>query len=221
MSTSSHRSGPLRPVPYNPLDKTALARSMEAELLSKGSQRLDNVPEFLGTGIYVLYYAGPHTLYTPIAGTQTPIYVGKAVPRGARKALTDDTRIGNEMWSRIDEHRQSTAYAADLDPADFHVRYLVADELFIPLAESLMIRTFRPIWNQVVDGFGNHDPGGGRYEGRMPDWDTLHPGRPWAARMRKPGKFTRAELTMKVRLHFEAHPPATAETRLPPRAPDE
>ncbi|GAC69556.1 Eco29kI family restriction endonuclease [Gordonia soli] len=37
-----------------------------------------------------------------------------------------------------------------------------------------------PVWNALVDGFGNHDPGRGRRAGRRSLWDTLHPGRPWA-----------------------------------------
>jgi hypothetical protein len=39
---------------------------------------------------------------------------------------------------------------------------------------------FSPIWNKVVDGFGNHDPGKGRYQQFRSRWDTLHPGRSWA-----------------------------------------
>jgi hypothetical protein len=32
----------------------------------------------------------------------------------------------------------------------------------------------------LIDGFGNHDPGSGRYKGVRPRWDVLHPGRSWA-----------------------------------------
>jgi hypothetical protein len=199
----SFGSEPLQPAPFNPLDKRALARSVEMELLEQELKRLDQVPKFYGAGIYVLYYYGSNSLYLPISGTGMPIYVGKAVPAGARKALTDDTKVGTPLWSRIDEHRESVAYASDLGAAEFRVRYLVADELFIPLAETLMIRTFKPVWNQVVDGFGNHDPGRGRYEGKMPDWDTLHPGRPWASRIRGEGRFSREQLIERVRVHFE------------------
>ena len=31
-----------------------------------------------------------------------------------------------------------------------------------------------------VDGFGNHDPGSGRYEQAKSDWDVVHKGRAWA-----------------------------------------
>ena len=145
---------PLRPVPYNPLETKELARSVEGALLEKQPQRLDKVSEFFGAGIYVLYYHGPNSLYERISGTATPIYVGKAVPRGGRKGRTGSV-AGKELWGRIDEHRESAACAQDLDPTDFDARYLVTEELFISLAERLMIQSFLPVWNAVVDGFGN------------------------------------------------------------------
>lgn len=46
---------------------------------------------------------------------------------------------------------------------------------------------FRPVWNMVIDGFGNHDPGSGRYNQKISSWDTLHPGRSWAMKL-QPGK---------------------------------
>jgi hypothetical protein len=215
----SGEHSPLRPVPYNPLEKRELARTVEAALLDTQSQPLGEVPEFLGTGIYVLYYDGPHDLYLPISGTATPIYVGKAVPRGARTARNDDSVVGKELRDRIDEHRESITWAADLDPADFYVRYLVTDELFISLAERLMIRSFRPVWNRVVDGFGNHDPGAGRYDQRVSPWDTLHPGRPWVPRLRKPCKYTFEQIVARVQAHFMS-PQVAAEVSLPPTAPE-
>ena len=32
-----------------------------------------------------------------------------------------------------------------------------------------------PLWNTTVDGFGNHDPGKGRYEQAISDWDVPDP----------------------------------------------
>lgn len=208
-----------RPIPYNPLEKAELARSVEAALLATEPQPLDHVPEFYGVGIYVLYYRGSLDLYEPISETSTPIYVGKAVPRGSRKALTNDAVTGKELWERISEHRESTRSAADLESADFMARYLVADDVFIPLAERLMIRTFTPVWNVIVDGFGNHDPGGGRYNQRVSPWDALHPGRSWVPRLTRPCKFTREEIVRKVGDHFAAHPPVAVEAKLPPVGP--
>ncbi len=83
--------------------------------------------------------------------------------------------------------------AKNLDPADFTFRYLIVDDIWIGLGESLMIQRYQPLWNQVVDGFGNHDPGKGRHAGMKPLWDELHPGRPWAAKC-SPPKMSRPEI---------------------------
>jgi hypothetical protein len=50
-----------------------------------------------------------------------------------------------------------------------------------------------PLWNQKLDGFGNHDPGAGRYNQQRSPWDVIHPGRPWAARL-KPNSRSKAEI---------------------------
>jgi hypothetical protein len=47
----------------------------------------------------------------------------------------------------------------------------------------VLIRRHSPVWNSLVDGFGNHDPGSGRHAGVRSQWDTLHPGRLWADRL--------------------------------------
>jgi len=46
-----------------------------------------------------------------------------------------------------------------------------------------MTRRYNPLWNSHIDGFGNHDPGKGRYEQAKSEWDVLHPGRVWAERL--------------------------------------
>jgi len=52
---------------------------------------------------------------------------------------------------------------------------------------------FSPLWNRMLDGFGNHDPGAGRYNQQRSPWDVVHPGRPWAAKLkpnsRSPDEF--------------------------------
>jgi hypothetical protein len=206
-----------RPTPYNPLEKSELAKSVETALLARPRERLDQVAEFLGVGIYVIYYNGSHPIYVSLSAA-TPIYVGKAVPRGSRKGRTAPVGAGRELWERIDEHRESAEQAADLDPSHFDVRYLVADELFIPLAERLMIRTFGPVWNVVVDGFGNHDPGSGRYNQKLSPWDALHPGRPWAQRLGPP-KIPPDAIVAEVQNYLAGRPALAAEVNLPPDVP--
>jgi hypothetical protein len=55
------------------------------------------------------------------------------------------------------------------------------------LGESLLIEKTKPLWNVVVDGFGNHDPGSGRHNQQVSSWDTIHPGRQWVKKL-QPGK---------------------------------
>ena len=73
----------------------------------------------------------------------------------------------------------------------------------IGTVEAALIKITQPLWNTVVDGFGNHDPGSGRYEQARSDWDVLHPGRLWADKCK--GKSSnRAEVENKIKLHFSA-----------------
>lgn len=113
-----------------------------------------------------------------------PIYVGKAVPSGSRKGLGGfGVSPGRVLFNRLRQHSKSIDAATNLDLDDFRCRYLVVDDIWIPLAESLLINRFAPIWNRTLDGFGNHDPGKGRQAGQRPPWDVLHPGRTWADRL--------------------------------------
>jgi hypothetical protein len=159
--------------------------------------------------VYAIYYIGKHSLYVPISGNKSdiPIYVGKAVPLGGRKGLVDSSKDTTALWDRLDEHKESLEQAYDLDVNDFLVRYLVAVEVFVPLAERVMIRQLQPVWNLRLDGFGNHDPGARRRrDGQRPAWDELHPGRWWSTQenMPNPHRVPRGELIQGIREHFEA-----------------
>jgi hypothetical protein len=170
---------------------------------------LDGISAFNGAGIYAIYYHGSFEPYQPLAdigssAMQTPIYVGKAVPSGSRKGANLTTSsAGKWLFSRISEHRESIKAAQNLDTNDFTARYLVVDDIWIPLGEALLISTFNPVWNQLIDGFGNHDPGGGRYNGLRPLWDVLHPGRSWADKC-KVRTETREELGRRIIDYFSS-----------------
>ncbi|MEN6603100.1 MAG: Eco29kI family restriction endonuclease, partial [Bryobacteraceae bacterium] len=117
-----------------------------------------------------------------------PIYVGKAVPAGTRKGgMGLDVSPGCALYNRLSEHAESIQCATNLRLDDFFCRYLAVDDIWIPLGENLLIEMFRPVWNVLIDGFGNHDPGKGRHQGKRPAWDVLHPGRAWASKL-QPGK---------------------------------
>ncbi|MDR1036860.1 MAG: Eco29kI family restriction endonuclease [Deltaproteobacteria bacterium] len=181
-----------RPLPFNPLDKSNLGESVAAALMCAEPCGLP--PEhFFGAGVYALYFNGrfkPYALLSKMDHGQSkfPVYVGKAVPVGARKGLeikNDDH--GPALFRRLREHAESISAVNNLNISDFSCRLLVVDEIWIPLAEATLIRRFQPLWNCVIDGFGNHNPGKGRKEGAKSLWDILHPGRPWAAALQSRG----------------------------------
>ncbi len=191
--------------PYNPLEKKQLGISVAEALLVKPAVRLSLVKSFKGAGIYAIYYSGDFHAYRLLAKENAgdklsiPIYVGKAVPAGARKGgFGLDAPAGQVLFKRLMEHAESIRQTSNLDINHFQCRYLVTDDIWIPLGENLLIEMFSPLWNVVIDGFGNHDPGSGRYKQQKSAWDTLHPGRKWANRLKlntKSEKQIKAEVT--------------------------
>ncbi|KIH82671.1 Eco29kI family restriction endonuclease [Pseudomonas batumici] len=173
-------------IPFNPLDKKNLGASVAEALLSKEAHPLSDLPVFEGAGIYAIYYTGDFSAYQPISRLNSdgkfllPIYVGKAVPAGARMGANQELAAGKVLHKRLKEHAESIKAAENLNIEDFHCRFLVVDDIWIPLGESLIIARFTPVWNSLIDGFGNHNPGKGRHAGMRPRWDVLHPGRAWA-----------------------------------------
>lgn len=199
--------------PYNPLEKENLGKSVADSLSRQTPVPLGEIKSFEGAGIYVIYYTGSYTPYAKLQelnggedGPVVPIYIGKAVPTGGRKGLTDPeiSARGKNLFKRLDEHRKSIEATSNLDIADFSCRYLVVDDVWIPLGESLLIQRHRPIWNSLVDGFGNHTPGKGRFKGARPSWDTLHPGRSWAEKC-APSIHTEAQILHRIDQFWEAY----------------
>jgi hypothetical protein len=194
--------------PHNPLDKKNLGISVAEALLARSLGPLPPEEKFLGAGIYAIYYAGDHAAYRPISRAETdgkpmpPIYVGKAVPAGARKGgFGLDMPAGAVLYNRLAEHAESIRETKTLSLGDFSCRYLVVDDIWIPLGESLLIEMFSPVWNRLVDGFGNHDPGKYRYQQQRSPWDVLHPGRSWAEKLR-PHSKNQKELLAAVATFF-------------------
>lgn len=202
---------PEEPPPFDPLNRVNLGKSVENALLT---QPRDTLPpeRFAGAGVYAIYYLGDFTAYQPIAGTDVPIYVGKAVPPGARQGKFGlDVEVGTVLWGRLKQHAKSLDQAENLSVGDFTCRYLVVEDIWIPLGEALLIAHFSPVWNQAVDGFGIHEPGGRRHGGRRSDWDQLHPGRPWRDRMTQ--HKTDEQMLAQIHDHFQAHPPSSSAGR--------
>jgi len=176
---------------FNPLDKRNLGVSIADAIFRSEIHSLKTLCSFNGAGIYTIYYKGDFPLYTKISKKNEkdfvqPIYAGKAIPEGARKGgLGLDIPKGKYLYNRLNEHRKSIEEANNLNINDFYCRFLVVDDIWIPLGESLLIEKAKPLWNIVVDGFGNHDPGKGRYNQQISAWDTIHPGRSWAEKLQQ------------------------------------
>ena len=174
-------------LPFNPLERKHLGASVAQEMLRQPGVPLGELPKFEGAGVYAIYYKGDFPPYKQLAEAnrdelQLPIYVGKAIPEGGRTGVeTGDAK--SRLRGRLQEHATSIRKAENLDIEDFECRYLVVEDIWIPLGESLLISKFAPVWNTTVAGFGNHTPGGGRDKTMKPRWDELHPGRAWAAKL--------------------------------------
>lgn len=190
--------------PYNPLDQSSIADSLARATLDKTPVPLAGLSSFVGVGTYVLYYVGPFPAYAALTERDPnghpfrPIYIGKADLRGRRTGISssdDDptARPGAELFTRLAKHRTSIEAVNNLDVNDFLCRYLVIEPLYAALGEAMLIRKYMPVWNSVIDGFGNNDPGRGRYAGMAPKWDVLHPGRAWASRCQPRGE-TQAQI---------------------------
>ena len=154
----------------------------------RGPYPLPPATRFAGSGVYALFYNGDFLPYarerSPAA--DRPIYVGKAVPAGSRMGRqTGANALGRRLFGRLSEHARTIDTATNLKLSDFSCRYLVVTPLWITMAERFLIENFQPIWNVCIDGFGPHDPGSGRHQGRIPWWHALHPGRPWAPKLRQ------------------------------------
>jgi len=159
-------------------------------LLKSPVHRLPLGVQFEGAGIYSIYYKGGFSHYERLAvanrsAYKRPIYVGKAVPPGWRQARKVEVS-SNSLHARLMEHARNIASADNLRVKNSACRFMILEgqeSNLISTIESELIRRFTPLWNSVIDGFGNHDPGSGRYNQSPSEWDILHPGRKWAAKL--------------------------------------
>ena len=168
---------------------------------------------FLGSGVYALYYTGENPLYARYKELNRlsydfPIYVGKAVPEGWRQSRISHSEItqSTELYRRLREHSKSISAGEDLNLTDFSCRFVIFEKEgsdMIGSIEAALIKLNRPLWNSCVDGFGNHDPGKGRYEQARSDWDVTHPGRLWAERLNGVPK-NKDDIAIKITNHLKS-----------------
>jgi hypothetical protein len=229
---------PLTPRGYNPLDKENLGISVRdallrqpvspmASLLLRGPKYRDL--KFYGAGIYALYYVGDFPLYQPVAKENledkfaSPIYVGKAVPKGSRRGgIVKSEKPSDALFNRLRIHADGINAAENLRIEDFRFRYLVVDDIWIPLGETYMIEGFRPIWNYIVAGFGIKTPGKRRKDQFTSLWDTLHPGRAFVSRLGLPPNPKSADqIRAEVESFFSLPPEVKAQMQVKDDGEDE
>lgn len=200
----------LPPLIYNPADPATFAESIGNKLLVQDPIPLTSVKErkFYGSGVYALYYRGDFEAYRPIRNTATPIYVGSAMPDKTKTGASPRSQ-GTRLCVRLREHADSISEARNLDLSDFDCRYLVVASGWEIAAEAHLIKLFRPVWNKEVGvcrGIGKHGDSSTTRDNLRSDWDTLHPGRPWADDAR-PNDRNATRIKADVAKHYLTHPP--------------
>jgi hypothetical protein len=168
--------------------------------------KLDSSP-FYGSGVYAIYYTGQSFgAYNPISGTETPIYVGKANPLDSYAETT--MQQGMALYARLREHAKNIS-KTDLSLSDFEYRCATVQSGLQDAVEGFMIKLFRPIWNKEVGiafGIGKHGDAAATRANRRSPWDTLHPGRKWAAATSK-NQIEMTHIIKRIEKHFNETPP--------------
>ncbi|MBS9535098.1 Eco29kI family restriction endonuclease [Mycobacterium sp. M1] len=196
---------PLPPAVFDPSDTRLFGRFASIALVAQDRIALDAVDPVYGSGVYALYYLGDYPEYAPVANTETPLYVGKAQPKEGAVLTVEQ---GTAVTARLGEHKRSITNAVNLNIADFECRYLVIAAGWEAPAELELIRYFCPVWNEgigPVHGLGKHGDSATTRANRRSPWDTLHPGRGWAASTAK-DQLTVSQIKAQVGQHFQAHP---------------
>lgn len=159
--------------PFNPLESGKII-----SIIVQGfeSQPLYNLPlenKFVAQGVYGIF---PRTPFLYFRDVGKPIYIGKATYKGGRKGL--DTEATTALYSRLSQHTASINAVDNLFIENFQCRYLSLDEAWITMAESSLIKHYKPLWNMFYEGFGNR-PGkdNTRNKNKLSAWDQAHPGR--------------------------------------------
>jgi hypothetical protein len=203
---------------FDPANPDTVGRLVVLALLAQERVPLRDISPTYGSGVYALYYLGPHPAYAEIAGTETPIYVGKADP--------DEPRAGNpreqgvRLFSRLADHRgairevenhaMSRGLANPLRLDDFDCRRLVCATNAQLVAERHLIEMFKPAWNsetKICYGISKHGDSSDMRRNKQSPWDVMHPGRDWAMTSPVRAGMTANSVTARLAEHFARHIP--------------
>lgn len=166
-------------IPFDPLAVENVGVTLAVQFISQPINPMPPSTSFRGAGVYAIYYVGKDAAYRSLSRLDKgrcrfPVYVGKAVRENAKQGFNPQPARQARLYNRISEHAESMSHGG-LNLAECRCRYLVLNDAYISLAESVMIRVFRPPWNGM--GFGSKVVGGRRMEQVPSLWDSLHQGR--------------------------------------------
>lgn len=187
---------------YDPLTYENLMSGLIVQFEKQPLEHLTTTVNAQGPGIYALFYHGQFGAYAPISCSETPIYVGKAVPPGARKGAASININAPALRGRLSIHARNIDAVHNLALKDFQCRFLPLVPVWITLAERFLIDYYSAVWNVGLDGFGNNPQGAARRT-EVSWWDTLHPGRPWADNLPRGKVKTPANARQRVLDFFE------------------
>lgn len=165
---------------FDPSEPRLVGYFVALALISQERLPLGEISPFYGAGVYAIYYCGDAEIYSAIANSETPIYVGKADPAKQSKTAVEQ---GAKLYGRLNEHKKNIDKVAGIELRDFEYRALAVQSGYQSTAENYLIRLFRPIWNnetRILYGIGKHGDSSETRANNKSPWDTIHPGRLWA-----------------------------------------
>lgn len=203
---------------FDPTQPDTAGRLVALALIAQDKVPLDRIAKTYGSGVYGIYYHGDHPTYAPLAGTETPIYVGKADPK--QPDARNSREQGPQLWGRLADHRKMIltvgkhAVENDLPHPlrieDFFCRRLVCATNAQLVAERHLIDTFKPIWNsemKICWGISKHGDSASKRSNSRSPWDVMHPGRAWAMAEELEDKMSPEAIQEGISAHFAKHPP--------------
>lgn len=208
------------------LDVFSVPKGLDEELIAfldkqpcRPLESLNEEAAHLGEyiGVYSLYCEGDNPMYEPLVlanrgECHLPIYVGKAVPGGARSGRIKHEELavagrsprgGNSVLKRLDLHRRSVKQAGSLEVQDFKAKIVPMDMDLVAWGESLLLCHLQPIWNQLISGFGNNKPGKRRNEQKLSEWDKLRWGRESMSDLAYSERPDEARYEIEIKQHCE------------------
>lgn len=205
---------------FDPAKPSIAGRLVALALVAQPLVPLSKLDKMYGSGVYAIYYFGPHPAYKKISGTETPIYVGKADPRSSEARTPREQ--GPQLYGRIKDHQKAIGtvekYALNqrdqfaLRLQDFQYRRLVVATNAQLTAERYLISLFEPIWNEetrISWGISKHGDSATKRSNDRSPWDVLHPGRKWAMSNILRDKKSSDQILREIDLHLTESPPFT------------